>query len=55
LAARSFASLLFGLSASDPMTLAFVAAALLGTGVAAAYLPARRAFKSDPLVALRYE
>jgi ABC-type antimicrobial peptide transport system permease subunit len=54
-AARLIGNLLFGLSPSDPITLAFVAVVLLGTGVSAAYLPARRASRSDPLVALRCE
>lgn len=49
------ASQLFGLSPRDPATLAFVAFALLVTGALAGYLPARRATRVDPLVALRYE
>ncbi|MBA3521281.1 MAG: FtsX-like permease family protein [Gemmatimonadales bacterium] len=46
-------SLLFGVSARDPGTLAVIAAILGGVAVAASYIPARRAARVDPMVVLR--
>jgi putative ABC transport system permease protein len=52
-AGRLLASQLFGVAPSDPVTLAGVAALLLATTLLAAYIPARRAARVDPLVVLR--
>jgi putative ABC transport system permease protein len=52
---RAASSLLYGLKASDPLTLALAVILLAAIGLAAIFVPARRASRLDPMVALRYE
>jgi putative ABC transport system permease protein len=53
--ARLMSSLIFGVSAADPATFVGIPLALVGAAVLAVYIPALRATKIDPIVALRYE
>jgi predicted permease len=52
---RLMSSLLFGVSATDPITFVLIALILIGVAVVACFLPARRASRIDPMMSLRYE
>jgi ABC-type antimicrobial peptide transport system permease subunit len=54
-ATRLIASMLYGLAPNDPLTIALAGLSLLAVAALAAYLPARRASRVDPMVALRHD
>jgi putative ABC transport system permease protein len=52
---RFIATFLYGVKPTDPATYAIVATGLIGVAMLASYVPARRALRVEPIIALRYE